>query len=211
MSRAHGCVVSKQFVDAKTCFTRDSLEQISGCRMHAVHQVSDRRLTHANPLRKCHLGRISTFEVGAECLHKAESIGFTYDSAIGLSYRPFDQNWPMAKTRDRTFLERALEALRERHPRERATQVRLAKIAGVSQPAVFEWGLPGRAPAHSQVLQLAKELRVCVEWLYTECGPKTPLVAPDSEPFVQTYQALDPELRRQAERYIDFLKSSPRQ
>lgn len=211
MSRAHGCVVSQQFINATTCFSRDPLQQISRSRMHAVHQVRNRGLTHANSFRERHLSRIGPFKVGAECLHKVESIGLPYDFAIGSSYRQFAQNWSMAKTRERSFLERALEALKDRYPRERATQVRLAKIVGVSQPAVFEWKLPGRAPEHAGVIKLAKELNVCVEWLYTERGPKHPSVTPDAEPFVQTFQALDPELKRQAERYIDFLRGEPHQ
>jgi DNA-binding XRE family transcriptional regulator len=113
----------------------------------------------------------------------------------------------MAKTRERTFLERALEALKERHPKERATQTRLAKMAGVSQPAVHEWGLPNRAPEHPSVLKLAKELNVCVEWLYTERGPKHPAATPETEPFLQRWGELDPELRRQIARYADFVKT----
>jgi len=211
MSRTHGCVVSQQLIHATTCFSRDSLQQIGRRRVNSVHQIRNRWLAYADAFRECGLGGIGPFEVGAERLHNSEGIGLPYEYAIGAPYRTFAENWSMAKTRERTFLERALEALKERYPRERPTQVRLAKIAGVSQPAVFEWGLPGRAPAHSQVLLLAKTLNVCVEWLYTERGPKNPAVIQDAESFVQTFQALDPELKRQAERYIDFLRGEPRQ
>jgi hypothetical protein len=140
-------------------------------------------------------------------LHSTKSIGLPYDYAIGSPYGAISQNWPMAKTRERTFLERALEALKERHPKERATQTRLAKMAGVSQPAVHEWGLPNRAPEHPSVLKLAKELNVCVEWLYTERGPKHPAATPETEPFLQRWGELDPELRRQIARYADFVKT----
>jgi len=121
----------------------------------------------------------------------------------------------MGKTKERSFLERALEALAERNPRARPTQVKLAKIAGVSQPAVFEWGLPERAPEHAKVLLLAKELNVCVEWLYTERGPKRPPEAPETEPFLNDWSNLDDDLKRQVAQYAEFLRrggsSTPRQ
>lgn len=101
-----------------------------------------------------------------------------------------------------------MEALRERFPTDRPTQTRLAKIAHVSQPAVHEWGLPTRAPAHDAVLLLARELNVCVEWLYTERGPKHPPLAPDAEQFVQAWEKLDDETKRQVARYAEFLKGS---
>lgn len=136
-----------------------------------------------------------------------------YANAIGRSYDAFSHNWVMAKPRERTFLERALEALKDRYPRERPTQTRLAKITGVSQPAVFEWGLPGRAPDHAKVLKLATELNVCVEWLYTERGPKHPQKLVDSpEPFLRDWDKLDPDIRRQIARYADFVKTeNPKQ
>lgn len=134
-----------------------------------------------------------------------------YTSAIGRSYEVFADNWFMHRTKERTFLVRALEALKERYPRERPTQVRLAKIAGVSQPAVHEWGLPDRAPEHGTVLKLARELNVCVEWLYTERGPKRPPEPATEEPFLRTWQNLDPETKKQIARYTSFLKDEPRQ
>lgn len=151
---------------------------------------------------------MSAMQVRSERLHAAESIGLPYEKAIGRSYGLVTHNWGMAKPRERTFLDRALEALKERYPRERPTQTRLAKITGVSQPAVFEWGLPGRAPDHAKVLKLATELNVCVEWLYTERGPKNPQKATDSpEPFLRDWDKLDPEVRRQIARYADFVKT----
>jgi hypothetical protein len=182
--------------------------------MLAVHEIPNCRLRNADAARKCGLGRLSASQVLSKGLHmEAEDIGLPYRLSIGGSYPALGDYLPMPRTRTRTFLERALEALRERHPRERPTQTRLAKIAGVSQPAVFEWGLPDRAPAHPQVLKLARELNVCVEWLYTERGPKHPQKAADSpEPFLQTWENLDPETKRQLERYAEFIKGeSPRQ
>ena len=130
----------------------------------------------------------------------------TYSDAIGSSYTPIPQNWGMAKPSDRSFLDRALEALSERYPKDRPTQVRLAKIAGISQPAVHEWGMPGRAPAHETVLKLAHELNVCVEWLYTERGDKRPKTTPDTEQFLKDWNQLDAETKRQLARFAEFLR-----
>jgi hypothetical protein len=134
-----------------------------------------------------------------------------YDFAIGCSYSPFGDNLGMPKTKERTFLERAMEALRERYPKEKPTQTRLAKIADVSQPAVHEWGLPDRAPSYPSVKKLAEELNVCVEWLYTERGPKRPAATaenPDDalSPILQIWPNLDVNTRKQIARYADFVK-----
>jgi hypothetical protein len=138
-----------------------------------------------------------------------ENIRLPYSSAIGSPYTPFPHNQVMAKGKERSFLDRALEALQERYPRERATQVRLAKIAGVSQPAAREWGFPDRAPDHAKVLRLAKELDVCVEWLYTERGPKRPPPTPEDDAFLVKWGQLDPETKRQIENYQRFLRGEP--
>lgn len=205
--RSRGCAVSQQFVNATTCLARDVSQLLCGSRVNAVHPVRHGRLTHANSFRECRLGRIRPVQVGAQRLHRPKGIGLPYDYAIGSPYGAISQNWSMAKLRERTFLERALDALKERYPKDRATQTRLAKIAGVSQPAVYEWGLPNRAPEHPSVLKLAKELNVCVEWLYTERGPRHPPVTAEAEPFLQDWEKLDPETRRQIARYADFVKT----
>jgi hypothetical protein len=137
----------------------------------------------------------------------SDYIGMPYTDAIGRSYETFIDNWHMGRAQQRSFLERALEALQERYPKERPTQIRLAKIAGVSQPAVHEWGLPDRAPAHPQVLKLAKDLNVCVEWLYTERGPKYPAVSQETEPFLERWQQLDDATREQISRFAEFIKT----
>jgi len=137
-----------------------------------------------------------------------ESIGLPYTSAIGSPYTDFGQNQEVIKPKERSFLDRALEALRDRYPRERPTQTRLAKIAGCSQPAVREWGLPDRAPDHARVKKIAIETGVCVEWLYTERGPKYPPQTPE-DPFLKEWANLDPDMRRQIERFRNYLKNEP--
>lgn len=139
-----------------------------------------------------------------------ESIGFAYSDAIGHSYTCPDHNPRMAKKNERTFLDRAMEALGERYPREKPTQKRLAQLAGVQQPSVNEWGQTNRFPSNSTVVRLAKALGVCVEWLYTESGPKRPgaAAAPDEHlsPILEAWPDLSPDLRRQLARYTDFIR-----
>jgi hypothetical protein len=208
MVAPRGCFISKEIVRAQSCFATNSLQEIDRGGMFSVCNVPDGRLAHANTPRKCSVRRSGRLQIGPECSHmRQEHIGSPYSSAIGQSYERFIQNWLMARAQQRTFLERALEALRDRFPRERPTQIRLAKIAGVSQPAVHEWGLPERAPAHPQVLKLAKELNVCVEWLYTERGPKHPPQPDPAEPFLEKWQQLDDETRGQIARFADFIKT----
>lgn len=204
------CNVHEQIVNAQPCLAGEALQQFRRSRMHAVLEVGDRRLRHINALRERFLCRVSAFPPELQSLHGQEDIGLPYRDAIGESYEAFGQNWPMARLKDRSFLARALEALGERYPRERPTQVRLAKIAGVSQPAVHEWGLPNRAPEHDSVLKLAHELNVCVEWLYTERGPKRPQKPAESaDPFLQQWDNLPAEVRQQIARYADFIKNEP--
>lgn len=139
-----------------------------------------------------------------------ESIGFAYQNAIGQSYPQSVHNSGMTKKIERTFLERAMEALGERYPREKPTQRRLGQLSGLQQPSVFEWGEVGRGPAIPNGIRLAKALNVCVEWLYTERGPKRPGTAeqPDEDlsPILEAWPDLSPELRRQVVRYTDFVK-----
>jgi DNA-binding XRE family transcriptional regulator len=202
------CFGSEQPVRRQPRYLHEALQELRRRHVLPPNEVADRRLADFAQSGQLCLRRIRLLQPDRECFHARESIGLTYNSAIGSSYTPFPQNPGMAKPSTRSFLDRALEALQERHPRERATQVRLAKIAGVSQPAVHEWGLEGRAPAHAVVLKLAHELNVCVEWLYTERGPKRPPAQPDTEQFVQDWQKLDDEMKRQVARYAEFLKGS---
>lgn len=130
--------------------------------------------------------------------------------AIGRSYYRLDNNEAMPKRSDRSFLDRAIEALQDRFPREKATQVRLAQLAGVKQPSVNEWGDKDRAPAMPTGVKLAMALGVCVEWLYTERGPKRPTdganVDEHLSPILEVWPNLDPALKRQIARYADFIK-----
>ena len=175
--------------------------------MNASNDVADRWLADANPPGELRLARVRRFQIGLKCLHARESIGLPYNFAIGSPYSGIAHTSAMIRPKERSFLDRALEALRDRYPKERPTQVRLAKIAGCSQPAVREWGLPDRAPDHARVLRIAKETGVCVEWLYTERGPKYPPGEPQGDPFLKEWTDLDPETRRQIQSYREFLRT----
>lgn len=208
---SRGCGVGKQFIKAQTCFSGDALQHLDRRRVAIVHKVRNRRLAHANSLREISLFRVRPFEEISERFHmEAKTIGFAYDYAIGRSYSEVIHNWGMRKHPERTFLDRALEALGERFPRERPTQTRLAQMVGIKQPSVNEWGDKDRAPAIATGVKLAKQLGVCVEWLYTERGPKRPTEAPAADeelsPILAVWPDLDPATKRRISRYADFIK-----
>lgn len=207
--RGHRSVVRQQLVHAQPGLMRDAFQQFRRGQVHSVHQVVDRRLANAQPLCKGRLGGSGPFEIFAKSLHMFDNnIGLPYNFAIGSPYIEIEHNHGMAKPKERSFLERAFEAYQDRY-RQKATQEKIGKIVGVSQPAAREWGFPDRAPDHAGVLKLAKELNVCVEWLYTERGPKHPIADPESDPFLKEYGQLDEERRSQLLRYSEFLRNEP--
>jgi DNA-binding XRE family transcriptional regulator len=212
MLTSRGCAVGQEFVRAQTCFRTDSLEEFGGRPVLAVNQVANGRLRHANPARKCGLGRFGSLQVRTKCSHMGlQNIGNAYSDAIGKSYSEFGHASRMPKTRQRTVLERALEALAEKYPRERASQVRLAQLAGVKQPTVNEWGDTDRYPSMSTAVKLAGNLGVCVEWLLTERGPKyaqqSTQEAQELVPLIDSLSELKDDQKRQVIRYVDFLKT----
>lgn len=134
----------------------------------------------------------------------------TYEINIGNSDAWTGDNSGMSSRRtQRSFLDRAKEAFSEKYPREKATQVRLAQLAGVAQPTVSEWR--DGVPALENGIRLAKALGVCVEWLYTERGPKRPGTAdvasdPYLSPIVEVWPDLDEDTKRRISRYADFIR-----
>lgn len=133
-----------------------------------------------------------------------KSIGNAYRIAIGQTYMESRHADFMAKIR--SVLDRAMEALAERYPRQKPTQERLAALAGVKQPSVNEW--KDGFPAMENAVRLSENLGICVEWLLTERGPKHPPRAPKDE--IGTLSTIWPQLdeRKKAEvtRFADFLK-----
>lgn len=196
----------QKLVSRDSSLLHEALQQFRRRQVLPTNQVADGRLLHAEPIRKRCLRGARAIQPFLECLHMRKTIGMAYNSAIGSSYIGIPQNERMSKEPTRTFLERAMEALSERFPRDRATQTRLAKIAGVSQPAANEWGQKDRFPEIPTGVRIAKELGVCVEWLYTESGPKYPPPAAEADQFVVEWGKLDDATKRQVASFAKFLK-----
>lgn len=217
-SRIPFLIGEEELINAYPCFAGNAFKHRRGRGVDTVHEIRNRRLGEPNIRCKGGLADPVFIEVDSESFHvgscwlvmRTESIGFAYSSAIGRTYSWSPQNSGMPKSTERSFLDRAMEALGERYPREKPTQKRLAQLAGVKQPSVYEWSEPSRYPKIATGVRLAKALGVCVEWLYTEHGPKRPGAAgaPDEHlsPILEAWPDLAPELRRQVARYTDFVK-----
>lgn len=79
----------------------------------------------------------------------------------------------MIKKSKRTFWERVKEVLQDAGLPD--TQKYVAeKILQVKQPSISDWNKPGGFPTVQNAVLLAQHLNVCVEWLFTERGPKRP-------------------------------------
>lgn len=206
-SRAHRFDIRQQLINRQSGKARNLFQHHGGCRVDPIDPPRHRGLFHAHLIGKSCLGGSGSLEPSTESFHMfSEHIGMTYRSAIGSPNEEIEHNWAMPRQKERSFLDRALEALRDRYPRERPTQVRLAKVAGVTQPSVHEWGQPDRAPEHSAVLRIARETGVCVEWLYTERGPKYPPSQPEVDPFLREWDQLDDEKKKQITQFSEFLR-----
>lgn len=72
----------------------------------------------------------------------------------------------------RSFWERVQEALVDAGLPN--TQAAAGRLIGISQPSVHEWSKIDGYPTIANARTLALKLGVCVEWLYTERGPKRP-------------------------------------
>lgn len=78
------------------------------------------------------------------------------------------------------------------------TQAIAAKIAQRSQATISEiWNKPNGAPEHDVVVRLARELGVCVEWLYTARGDMKPGASfKDAEQLLSVWNDLSDADRR---------------
>jgi hypothetical protein len=173
--------------------------------VNAVDDVADGRLADAKPLAQLGLRKAGCLSIGLKCLHMSpKSIGNDYEHAIGHSDAFFDDPFGMPKKR--TVLDRAMEALEDRFPRDKPTQARLAALAGVKQPSVNDWR-EGH-PSMDTAVRLSENLGICVEWLLTERGPKRPQQVDKSgaEEITGIWQQLDERQRAQLARYADFIK-----
>jgi hypothetical protein len=79
----------------------------------------------------------------------------------------------VAVTRE-SFAGRLHEALADQGREERGRAAYLAKIGRVSSTAAGKWLSGESLPGMENVVLVATELGVCVEWLLTGRGPKKP-------------------------------------
>jgi hypothetical protein len=173
------CSIRKQLVCREPCYLGDSLQQFQRRQVPAVLDVGNSRLADGETPCQFRLRQARALAIGFQGYHHmdAETIGITYRCAIGHSYPGFTHAFDMAK-QVRSVYDRAMEALAERFPNQKATQAKLASVAGVRQPSVNDW--KDGYPAMDTAVRLATALGVCVEWLLTERGPKHPPQAENS-------------------------------
>lgn len=204
------CVVGREFVQAQTCAPRDALQHSHRGRLRTCLKAGNRSLRNTDLGAELGLGESIPLSPFNESSHMTgEDIGFTYKNNIGISDLRRGDNVRMSRAPQRSFFERAMEGLIEKYPKETARQARLAQLAGVKQPTVNDW--KEGAPAIDTGIRLAKALGLCVEWLYTERGPKRPGVANTDgdqylSPILEAWPELDDELKRQIAKYADFVR-----
>lgn len=102
----------------------------------------------------------------------------------------------------RTFWLRVQEAMRDKglDP----TQKAAGELIGISQPSVHKWTKGGQ-PKMEHAVALAAKLNVCVEWLYSERGPKRPMDE-ESAYLLNTFNLLRSDrLKDKALAYLDAL------
>ena len=91
----------------------------------------------------------------------------------------------------RTIYDRIIEARKDAG--QETTQTAIATDLGIFQSAVGKWKA-GKGASHNHMLKLAKSTGVCVEWLYTERGPKHP-AHPDIVQLIADLDGLSPSDR----------------
>lgn len=75
-------------------------------------------------------------------------------------------------------------------------QRQIGKIAGVGQTAANKWKIGTGLPTLENAIALARKGGVCVEWLLTERGPKSPEPDdPDTAALLRHWRVLVPEAR----------------
>jgi hypothetical protein len=202
--RVMACI-GRKHIERNACDLRNSFQQLERGRRPVTQQIANGSLLDSNPLGELCLRQLGRLKVSPKCFHPyLESIGFAYEYAIGRSNRDLEHSIGVMKKAKRSVLDRALEALAERFPRERPTQVRLAALAGVKQPSVAEWR--DGVPAMETAIKLSLELGVCVEWLLTERGPKYPPPAQSDSGIWKLWQLLGSEEKDQVVKFADFIK-----
>lgn len=102
----------------------------------------------------------------------------------------------------RTFWLRVQEAMRDQ--KMKPTQKAAGALIGIAQSSVNKWTKGGQ-PSIEHCVALANKLHVCVEWLYTERGPKRPLDT-EASYLLNAFASLPTDrLRDKALAYVDAL------
>lgn len=116
------------------------------------------------------------------------------------------QNKRMGK-RVETIWDRIEEAMRDAGYT-RGFQTGAAKIAKIKQPSVYGWKV-GATPEMQHIVALAKELGVCVEWLYMGRGPKRPgeSLPPDLGEMADFWERLPLDVRAEIVGFAKYKRS----
>lgn len=126
-------------------------------------------------------------------------IAESYANAIAASYA---HNTQTSDVKKRSFWLRVQEAMSDNGIK--PTQKAAAALIGIKQPSVVKWARGG-LPSMEHVVTLSTKLGVCVEWLFTERGPKHPMTAETSY-VVNAFSSLPTQrLKDKAVAYIDAL------
>lgn len=199
------CSIREQLVRGEPCYLGDSLQKVERRRVLAILDIANGRLADLAKPCQLRLRHARALTIGFKSLHMgAHSIGNAYRPAIGHIDSCFPHAFDMAKQL-RSFYDRAMEALAERFPKEKPTQGRLAALAGVKQPTVNDW--KDGYPAMDTAVRLATALGVCVEWLFTERGPKRPPDA-DNPTLALLLSQLDDRQKARLARLAEVLKDT---
>ena len=89
------------------------------------------------------------------------------------------------------------------------TQTAVAKTCRITQPSVQRWAVGSNLPTLKQAIRFCLKTGVCVEWLYTERGPKHPEAKPGSttEAVLQIFHALDEDGKKEVLRHAEYIAS----
>lgn len=114
----------------------------------------------------------------------------------------------------RSVWERVKEAMADAgwHP----TQAVLSEKVKIAQSGISDWNKEGQGPTVSNAVAMAEALGVCVEWIYTERGPKRPedsfnTADPDLRKLLQVYTRLNTANRDAVIAHAEFTLERQRQ
>lgn len=202
----------EQLVNGEPCLVGQRFQGLGGRKTVAGEPSPHGGLANVASASQFALRDLHLVQVLLQSEH-AVNIGDSDNVSIGRTYTTFLQTCGMQKKPEiRTVWERVKEALGDaaragktyNGVKIKPTQAVAARIAGVTQPSVSEWNDAGRGPELPNALRLAKALDICVEWIYTERGPKRP--GPPLDQYAQQlwsmWPSLDEDLKRDLVGYV---------